>query len=171
MNESGLKKLRKGDHEWWNSFYREAWATVFGFVLKKLTFVEAAEDITNLSFEKAYKHRETFSGRAKPLTWVCGIAKKEISRYSRERQRLRRHIERTTPLPNEWEPGETDEEIVQLALRRLRNDRQTEILIRKHKLGESKEEIRREMRLSHSAYRQLLYRATIALREAVKELL
>src|SRR5919204_5165028 len=59
---------------------------VYAFVAYRIGDGADAEDVTSATFERALRYRSTFDPqRGEPLSWLLGIARREISTYLAQR--------------------------------------------------------------------------------------
>ena len=80
------------DREGWERFealYRSSRDDVFAYVATLLRDRAAAEDVTALAFERAYRRRRTFDRRrGEERAWLFGIARNAALDELRRRKRL-----------------------------------------------------------------------------------
>src|SRR6059058_5850407 len=83
--------------------YRNTFPRVYAYVASLLRDREAAEDVTALAFERAYRKRGRFSARrGSPEAWVFGIARNAALD---ELRKLKRHARLETEPADVWSPG------------------------------------------------------------------
>jgi RNA polymerase sigma-70 factor (ECF subfamily) len=72
---------------------------VYSFVAYRIGDGADAEDVTSATFERALRYRSTFDpGRGEPLSWLLGIARREIGTYFTHRPlQLGDDVELVTP--------------------------------------------------------------------------
>jgi RNA polymerase sigma-70 factor (ECF subfamily) len=152
------------------ALYRSSRDDVFAYVTTLLGDRSAAEDVTALAFERAYRRRVTFDRRrGDERAWVFGIARNAAL------DELRR-LKRRAPLESEpadvWSPGpdeqaerafERDE--VRAALATL-DSRDRDLVALKFAGGLSNGEIARVLGISETNVGSRLYRAVAKLRKA-----
>src|ERR1044072_1303368 len=96
-----------------DALYREARDDVFAYAATFLRDSAAAEDVTALAFERAYRKRSRFNARrGSPRAWLFGIARNAPLDELRRRKRA---TETTIPGPRE-EPA--PDEAAELAAQR-----------------------------------------------------
>lgn len=152
------------------ALYRTSRDDVFAYVSTLLGDRSAAEDVTALAFERAYRRRMTFDRRrGEERGWLFGIARNAALDELRRRKRL------TTLVV---EPEATDEpsveDGVEVALRRtaVRSAlatlpaREREVVALKFHAGLRNAEIASIVGISETAAGTLLYRAMEKLRKA-----
>ena len=80
------------ESESWQRFeqlYRSSRDDVYAYVLTLLRDPAAAEDVTALAFERAYRRRRTFDRhRGEERAWLFGIARNAALDELRRRRRL-----------------------------------------------------------------------------------
>jgi len=157
------------DRERFETLYRSCRDDVYAYVMTLLREPAAAEDVTALAFERAYRRRRSFDRRrGEERAWLFGIARNAALDELRRRRRL-------APLVVEPEAAalETaDEEDVLLrrtavrgALAELRG-RDRELIALKFHAGLGNAEIGRVLGVSESNAGTMLHRAVQKLREA-----
>lgn len=67
-------KLRAGDHAAFDTLFERHAAQVLGFLLPLTGSRAEAEDLVQDVFLAAYRAHASFQGRAKPISWLLGIA-------------------------------------------------------------------------------------------------
>jgi RNA polymerase sigma-70 factor, ECF subfamily len=157
----------------WGRFealYRSSRDDLFRYVMTLLGDRAAAEDVTALAFERAYRRRRTFDRhRGEERAWLFGIARNAALDELRRRRRLASLLSE----PGEAEPpveDEGDEVIlrrttVRTALHAL-TPRDREILALKFHAGLSNAELAKVVGVSHSNAGTMLYRTIEKLRKA-----
>src|SRR5687767_13807817 len=98
MEEAALAKQRAeefqdlfGDVAALRAWFDASLPKLFGFVFVRCGGVEAvAQDIVSETLLDAVRRRDSFDGRADPLTWVIGIARHKIADHFRRTYRDQR---------------------------------------------------------------------------------
>jgi RNA polymerase sigma factor (sigma-70 family) len=152
------------------ALYRASRDDVYAYVTTLLGDRAAAEDVTALAFERAYRRRSTFDRRrGEERGWLFGIARNAALDELRRRRRVASLV---------VEPGVEDERGVDdgadVSLRRttVRSAlealpaREREVVALKFHAGLRNAEIARVLGVSESAAGTLLYRTMQKLREA-----
>jgi RNA polymerase sigma factor (sigma-70 family) len=159
--------------QWFEGLYRSSRDDVFAYVATLLRDRAAAEDVTALAFERAYRRRATFDRRrGGDRGWLFGIARNAALDELRRRRRVGRLV--TAP-GVEDEPRVDDGAEVSLRRTAVRTAlatlpaREREIVALKFHAGLRNTEIARVLGLSESAAGTLLYRTMQKLREACDE--
>src|SRR3954466_1097053 len=150
--------------------YRNTFPRVYAYVASMLRDRAAAEDVTALAFERAYRKRSRFSARrGSPEAWVFGIARNAA--LDELRTRKRRATLETEP-GDVWSPGPEEEaerlirrEEVRAALATL-DVRDRDLVALKFAGGLSNGEIAGVLRISESNVGSRLHRAVEKLRKA-----
>jgi RNA polymerase sigma factor (sigma-70 family) len=152
--------------------YRSTRGDVYAYVATLLRDHAAAEDVTALAFERAYRRRRTFDRRrGEERAWVFGIARNAAF----DELRRRRRVARLAADPGDvTELTQTDDELelrrtsVRAALARL-PAKEREIIALKFHGGLSNGELARVLGTSVSNAGTQLHRAMQKLREACDE--
>ena len=163
---------RTAGTEAWDRFealYRSSRDDVFAYVATMLADHAAAEDVTALAFERAYRRRRTFDRRrGEERAWLFGIARNAALDELRRRKR-------TAALISEPEDaGAAVEDGAEVALRRTAvrqalgtlPAREREIVALKFGAGLANTELATVLGISESAVGTLLYRTMEKLRKA-----
>jgi RNA polymerase sigma-70 factor (ECF subfamily) len=159
--------------EGWERFealYRSSRDDVYAYVLTLLRDPAAAEDVTALAFERAYRRRRTFDRRrGEERPWLFGIARNAALDELRRRRRLATLTVDPEAI-DEAEPAE-DEDIVlrRTAVRAALGEiaaRDRELIALKFHAGLSNAEVARVLGVSESNAGTMLHRAVQKLRKA-----
>jgi RNA polymerase sigma-70 factor, ECF subfamily len=160
-----------GDTSWerFEALYRSSRDDVYAYVSTLLRDPAAAEDVTALAFERAYRRRRTFDRRrGEERAWLFGIARNAALDELRRRRRVAALV---TDPEDTVEPDADDAEValrrtaVQSALANL-PAREREIVALKFHAGMSNAELARVLGVSESNAGTLLYRTMEKLRKA-----
>jgi RNA polymerase sigma-70 factor (ECF subfamily) len=160
----------------WSRFealYRVARDDVYAYVATLLRDPAAAEDVTALAFERAYRKRRSFDRRrGEERAWLFGIARNAALDELRRRRRL-------AALHTDPEDGDaqTTDEGAEVALRRTAvrsalagcSAREREIVALKFHGGLSNGELAHVLGVSESNAGTLVYRVMEKLRKACNE--
>jgi len=161
----------------WGRFeelYRSSRDDVYAYVFTLLRDGAAAEDVTALAFERAYRRRRTFDRRrGEERGWLFGIARNAALDELRRRRRVTALVSEPSEPSDASEPVSEDDEgevalrrtTVQTALAKL-PAREREILALKFHGGLSNAELARVLGVSESNAGTLLYRTMEKLRKA-----
>ena len=170
MSETLTAPGRDTSWERFESLYRSSRDDVYAYVSTLLRDPAAAEDVTALAFERAYRRRRTFDRRrGEERAWLFGIARNAALDELRRRRRVAALV--TDP----EDVGEaSDSEGAEVALRRtaVQNAlaklpaREREIVALKFHAGMSNAELARVLGVSESNAGTLLYRTMEKLRKA-----
>jgi RNA polymerase sigma factor (sigma-70 family) len=159
-----------GSWERFESLYRSSRDDVYAYVCTLLRDPAAAEDVTALAFERAYRRRRTFDRRrGEERAWLFGIARNAALDELRRRRRVATLV--GEPSDVESAPGDDGPEValrrtaVQAALAKL-PAREREIVALKFHAGLSNAELARVLGVSESNAGTLLYRTMEKLRKA-----
>ncbi len=153
-----------------DALYRDSRDDVYGYVAGLLRDRSAAEDVTALAFERAYRRRHRFSARrGTPRAWLFGIARNAALDELRRRQRAGAVLA-DIPDDDRHQPVEEAElaerrQTVRAALDRL-EPRERELVALKFFGGLSNAELARVLAVSESNAGTLLHRTVEKLRKA-----
>ena len=157
------------DPAWFEDLYRSSLADVHAYVGSLLRDAAAAEDITAIAFERAYRRRVIFNpGRGSARAWLFGIARNAALDELRRRRRTAALL---GDVPIEDEPAFEDEDLrlrhqtVRVGLERL-DPAQRELILLKFHAQLSNAELARVLGCSVSNAGTRLCRAVERLREA-----
>ncbi|MBA2430411.1 MAG: sigma-70 family RNA polymerase sigma factor [Thermoleophilaceae bacterium] len=85
-SRAGSERGRAGES--FETLYRRLMPRVYGYVASLLRDQTAAEDVTALAFERAYRRRRSFRpSRGTPESWMFGIARNAALDELRRRRR------------------------------------------------------------------------------------
>jgi RNA polymerase sigma-70 factor (ECF subfamily) len=158
----------------WERFellYRSSRDDVFAYVATLLKDRAAAEDVTALAFERAYRRRRTFDRRrGEERAWLFGIARNAALDELRRRKRVASLVVD----PEDVTQTEQDDDGAEVALRRTAvrtalaelSARDREVIALKFHAGLRNAELARVLGVSETAAGTLLYRAMEKLRKA-----
>jgi RNA polymerase sigma-70 factor (ECF subfamily) len=156
----------------WEALYRESLPRVYNFFRYRVGDGPLAEDLTALTFEKAWRHRERYrKDLAAFSTWLFTIARRVAIDYYRAR-RVELPLEALRSLPAEHGPEEQVDEQAerQAELARLGGllarlpERERELVALKYGGGLTNRAIARLTGLSESNVGTILHRVVVALR-------
>ena len=160
----------EGSWERFEALYRSSRRDVFAYVTTLLRDRAAAEDVTALAFERAYRRRRTFDRhRGEERAWLFGIARNAALDELRRRRRLATLL---SDPPDDAVAGPDDG--AEVALRRTAvraamatlSPRERELVALKFHAGLTNGEIARVLGMSETGAGTLLYRTMRKLREA-----
>jgi len=155
------------------SLYRSARDDVYAYVATLLRDPAAAEDVTALAFERAYRKRRSFDRhRGEERAWLFGIARNAALDELRRRRRLA-----TLAADPEDERMPASDEGAEVALRRTAvraalarcSAREREIVALKFHGGLTNGELAHVLGVSESNAGTLVYRVMEKLRKACNE--
>lgn len=153
----------------WDVVYREELPRVYSFFRYRVIDRETAEDLTSITFEKAWRARHRYRReRAAVATWLLAIARNVAIDHFR---RARREVPLGGSEPAAAETPET-EALRRAEMRRLGAllaglpERERELVALKFGAGVSNRAIARLTGLSESNVGTILHRTTSALRAA-----
>jgi RNA polymerase sigma-70 factor, ECF subfamily len=165
------------EEQTWERFealYRSTRDDVFAYVMTLLRERSAAEDVTALAFERAYRKRRTFDRRrGEERAWLFGIARNAALDELRRRRRLASMLAE----PEDVDRGDALEDGAEVALRRtvVRDalsslaGRERELIALKFHAGLTNAELARVLGISESNAGTLLHRTMEKLRKACYE--
>lgn len=156
--------------ERFEALYRSSRDDVYAYVRTLLCDRAAAEDVTALAFERAYRRRRSFDRkRGQERAWLFGIARNAAVDELRRRQRLAGLVSEPEDVAEA-----AVEDGVEVALRRTAvraalahlSARERELIALKFHAGLSNREIAGVLGLTEGAAGTLLYRTVEKLRKA-----
>ena len=162
-------QTRDSSWERFEALYRSSRDDVYAYVSTLLRDPAAAEDVTALAFERAYRRRRTFDRRrGEERAWLFGIARNAALDELRRRRRV------ATLVTDPEDAVEADADDAEVALRRtavqnalaMLPAREREIVALKFHAGMSNAELARVLGVSESNAGTLLYRTMEKLRKA-----
>lgn len=168
---SGGRRSTQNSWERFELLYRSSRDDIFAYVATLLGDRAAAEDITALAFERAYRRRMTFDRkRGEERAWLFGIARNAALDELRRRKR----VASLTVDPEDVSETEDDDDSAEVALRRTAvraalaelPARDREVIALKFHAGLRNAELARVLGVSETAAGTLLYRAMEKLRKA-----
>ena len=153
-----------------DALYRDARDDVFAYAATLLRDSAAAEDVTALAFERAYRRRSRFdASRGTPRAWLFAIARNAALDELRSRKRAATAElpePSSDPGPDEAAQLAAERDAVRRALGRL-VARDREVIALKYHAELSNAELAAVLGVSASNAGTLLHRAMTKLREAV----
>jgi RNA polymerase sigma-70 factor, ECF subfamily len=161
MSSSLAREETQGAFE---RLYRSHRSDVYRFVLRDVRNPDEAEDVTQTAFLNAYRALQHGDRPEKPRAWLLTIAQNVARRRFRTRSSRPQEVELDPELVVAPEPDGPSANEIREALRRLRPNHRTAIVLREIG-GLSYAEIAETLGLSVSAVETLLFRARRALRE------
>jgi RNA polymerase sigma-70 factor, ECF subfamily len=168
--KSGGRRSTQNSWERFELLYRSSRDDIFAYVATLLNDRAAAEDITAIAFERAYRRRMTFDRRrGEERAWLFGIARNAALDELRRRKRLAA----LTIDPEDVSEAE-DDDGAEVALRRTAvrtalaelAPRDREVIALKFGAGLRNAELAKVLGVSETAAGTLLYRAMEKLRKA-----
>jgi len=154
----------------WEELYRSSRDDLYAYVATLLRDPAAAEDVTALSFERAYRRRRSFNARrGNERAWLFGIARNAALD---ELRRRRRHAALGVEPEDLEAPDPADEADVALRRTTVRaalaelSPRERELIALKFHAGLSNAEVAEVIGVSASNAGTLLHRTMEKLREA-----
>ena len=166
--------LTRGEREdSWGRFealYRSCRRELYAYVVSLLGDRAAAEDVTALAFERAYRRRRTFDRkRGEERAWLFGIARNAALDELRRRKRLATLAgeppDEATAAPDDGAEVALRRTAVRAAVAEL-SARERELVALKFGAGLANGEIGRVLGMSETAVGTFLYRTMQKLREA-----
>jgi len=85
MTEDLLTRLKKGEPKAVSEWYEEYSPRLLSYVNKKISSHKDSEELVQEVFLGCLKHLPLFRGNSSIFTWMCSIARHEISDYYRKR--------------------------------------------------------------------------------------
>lgn len=155
------------------SLYRSSRDDVYAYVAGLLRDRAAAEDVTALAFERAYRKHKSFDPeRGSPRAWLFGIARNAALDELRKRKRVAElatePADESTPAPDEMAETALRRQTLKAAMETL-DPRERELIALKFFAGLSNTEIAEVIGVSHSNAGTKLHRTIEKLRRACNE--
>lgn len=156
----------------WEAVYESELGRIYNYFLYKLCNREVAQDLTAVTFERAWKARSKYNTRlASPGTWLLGIARNIFREHLRRNKVVEYQVEFF--LDNEKLPSainveqsfqeQQDKVLLQRLLLEL-PERDHDLVALKYGAGLSNREISKVTGLSESNVGSILHRIVTALR-------
>jgi RNA polymerase sigma-70 factor (ECF subfamily) len=160
--------------ETFEELYRSSRDDVYAYVAALLRDRSAAEDVTALAFERAYRKRRSFRAeRGSRRAWLFGIARNAALDELRRRRRLAPLLGEPVEEPAPQSAVEDADAVLRRAAVREAlaslDARDRELIALKFHAGLSNTEIGRVLRTSETNAGTRLYRAITRLRKACDE--
>ena len=175
MLTAPASQTRDASWERFESLYRTSRDDIYAYVVTLLRDPAAAEDITALAFERAYRRRRTFDRRrGDERAWLFGIARNAALDELRRRRRVAALVTDPEDAAEPEERRARGRDGAEVALRRTAVEsalaklpaREREIVALKFHAGMSNAELARVLGVSESNAGTLLYRTMEKLRKA-----
>ena len=157
----------------WDAIYAADLPRIYNYFVYKIGDREAAEDLTAVTFERAWKHRRRYRrALASPTTWLFGIARNVLREHFRHRKKNKQRLE---PLSSTHEMSlgidieqnlqqQQNKETLRKILLEL-PERERELIALKYGAGLNNRKIAKITGLSESNVGTVLHRTVKQLRE------
>ncbi len=153
--------------------YRSSRDDVYAYVATLMRDRSAAEDVTALAFERAYRKRKSFRReRGSERAWLFGIARNAALDELRRRRRLAPLLVEPAVEAPDHDTGDPDQAVRRVAVRSALAKlpgRERELIALKFHAGLTNAEIARVLRTSETNAGTMLHRAIDKLRKACHE--
>lgn len=150
--------------------YRSSRDDVYAYVVTLLRDRTAAEDVTALAFERAFRRRRLFDARrGSERAWLFGIARNAALDELRRRGRTTALLAEPEDVESAGPRDEAEAAVERTALRAALDElapREHEVVALKFFVGLSNEELARVLKTSPSNAGTILHRAVQRLRKA-----
>ena len=170
----GAKSDERSGWVRFEELYRDSRNDVYAYVFTLLRDRAAAEDVTALAFERAYRRRRTFDRRrGEERPWLFGIARNAALDELRRRRRLATLVAEPEAVSDEDERDSFDEDEVLLRRTAVRaalesmSARDRELIALKFHAGLTNAELAKVLGVSESNAGTILHRTVQKLRKAV----
>lgn len=156
----------------WNALYADHIERIFNFFRYRVGDDAVAEDLTAITFEKAWKRRRQFRGNVDRFTyWLYAIARNVANDHFRKRPNtvaLDEALVAQDGEPSEW--VEEQAEFAQLVahIQRL-PERERDIISLKYGANLNNRQIARQLKLSESNVGSILHRTIAKLRQQMEQ--
>ena len=167
-----LESVEPSGWERFESLYRTSRDDVYAYVMTLLRDRAAAEDVTAIAFERAYRRRRTFDRRrGEERAWLFGIARNAALDELRRRSRLATLSVDPEDLSESAAAGDDDDVVlrrtaVRTALEAM-SARDRELIALKFHAGLTNAELAKLLGVSESNAGTMLHRTVQKLRKAV----
>jgi RNA polymerase sigma-70 factor (ECF subfamily) len=81
MDALFVEQVRRGDPDATHRFFREYYPSIYRYLLWLTERPETAEDLTQETLVRAWRHLDRFEGRAPVRVWLLRIAHREFLRH------------------------------------------------------------------------------------------
>jgi RNA polymerase sigma-70 factor (ECF subfamily) len=175
------QKIAKGDSRAFDSFYEIYFDRLYRFIKKRLGDDDSVQDVLQNTLISALKEMGNYRGEAQLITWLCQIARSQLSKHFKKNPKLKsetlallqdtqiREAIETMEAPTEFMPDTRSEreELIQLITLTLDYlpGRYGDILEWKYVQGWSVKQIAEELGQSFESVQSMLQRARKAFRE------
>jgi RNA polymerase sigma-70 factor (ECF subfamily) len=166
-----VRRAQGGEVEAFAGLLEQFETRVFHFVLRMLRNAHDAEDVTQVTFVKAWRHLASFRPENQFSTWLLTIARRTALNHLRARrptEELTEPAEPVTESPRDTATNREHAESIWQLARRLKPD-QYEVLWLCYGEGFSVSEIARGMKTNSIRVRVLLHRARKRMAEWLKQ--
>ncbi len=85
-DEELARRMGQGDEEAFNRLYERYFPKVYGFVVRRVSHHEVAEDLVSDVFMKAFAHRRNFVWKTSFAAWIFRIATNRLTDHYRTRK-------------------------------------------------------------------------------------
>jgi RNA polymerase sigma-70 factor (ECF subfamily) len=156
----------------WDEIYTSELPRVYNFFIYKIGDRDFAQDLTAITFERAWKLRSRYRATiASPSTWLFGIARNILKEYLRKSRKNKHqvapisHTEQLLSNVNieQWVQQEQDKEHLRKIILEL-PEREQELIALKYGAGLTNREIAKITKLSESNVGSILHRTVNRLR-------
>jgi RNA polymerase sigma-70 factor, ECF subfamily len=170
MSTAPVTQIEPTPWERFEALYRTSRDDVYAYVMTLLRDRSAAEDITALAFERAFRRRRTFDRqRGEERAWLFGIARNAALDELRRRRRLATLVSEPADEASQPVADHVDVTLRRAAVREalaVLSAREREIVALKFHAGLSNSELARVLGVSESNAGTLLHRTMQKLRKA-----
>ncbi len=157
----------KSEQDEWEQLYRTEMPRIYNFFRYRLQNDQTAEDLTAVTFEKAWRQRQRYQkSKASVTTWLFAIAKNVAIDHMRQQQ-LQAEMSEKLPADHPSPEEQLQEKEHLLKLRQLLDglpEREQEIVALKFGAGLNNREIARVTKLSSANIGIILFRTVRKLR-------
>ena len=157
----------------WDTVYASELSRVYNYFLYKICDRELAQDLTTITFERAWKTRSKYSVViASPSTWLLGIARNVCREHFRKnKENETEPLMQVEQLPSSVDvekifQEQQDKELLQSLLLEL-PEREQDLIALKYGAGLTNRAIAKMTRLSESNVGSILHRTVITLRQKI----
>lgn len=163
-------EVLRGNHSSFEILVERYQKKIYGMILQMTDDREAARDLTQEIFLKAYLNLSSFNFRYRFFSWIYRISLNETINFLKSRKRFQ-SLDKVQSVPTEepdWNGGSVAQKKLRITLRDLRSDYRSLILL-KYGFGLSYEEMAETLGISLKKVKNRLFYARMILRNKLHE--
>ncbi|MCA8911531.1 MAG: sigma-70 family RNA polymerase sigma factor [Planctomycetes bacterium] len=173
-DEELVKRVLKGESEFYEHVIKRFERLVYGFMLRKISDVGIAQDLAQETFLIGFENLNRLKDHARLKSWLMGIAGNLVRDHYKRRKMAGMpegmDVELTGMDPLQSAEQTERHEVLYKALAKL-SERYRAVLIKRYLEGQEYAEIADDLGLSIGAVEVCMHRARKSLQSAMKELM